>query len=155
MRSRWLARRLWMIAVADVLWTTRRHWKRLDDRRADAAARARAEVEGAAVQNLSARERREAEELLEKLGHIELAGSVADIVLPFRPLSRLATKSWSARAGQKRLDEPTRRTEPASHRSAEHGSAPPPRSAPRAGSTASPAGRPRPGRTSTTGCRRS
>jgi hypothetical protein len=91
-RSRWLAKRLWVVMLADVALATRRHWKRLtpdERRRLFELAR---KSEGRPARNLTARERREASELLDKLGHIEYAGSVAGIVLPFRPLSSLATK---------------------------------------------------------------
>ncbi|MCE3265474.1 MAG: hypothetical protein K0S15_183 [Solirubrobacterales bacterium] len=91
-RSRWLAKRLWVVMLADVALATRRHWKRLepdDRRRLFELAR---KSEGRPGRNLTARERREASELLDKLGHIEYAGSVAGIVLPFRPLSSLATR---------------------------------------------------------------
>ncbi|HZA58344.1 MAG TPA: hypothetical protein VE523_04075 [Solirubrobacterales bacterium] len=91
-RSRWLAKRLWVVMLADVALATRRHWKRLepdDRRRLFALAR---KSEGRPGRNLTERERREASELLDKLGHIEYAGSVAGIVLPFRPLSSLATR---------------------------------------------------------------
>ncbi len=81
LRSRWLARRLWLVMAADLALTGRRHWKRLEP-----AERGRPRL------NLSASERQEATDLLDKLGHVELAGSVAEIVLPFRPLSRIATR---------------------------------------------------------------
>jgi len=92
MRSRWLARRLWLVMVADVLLAGHRHWRRLEPaERARLLTLAR-KSQGRPAKNLSARERREANELLDKLGHIELAGDVAGIVLPFRPLSRIATR---------------------------------------------------------------
>ena len=91
-RSRWLARRLWLVMVADVLLTSRRHWKRLDPGERERLIALARKSGGRPTTNLSARERREAGDLLEKLGHVELAGSIAGIVLPFRPLSRLATR---------------------------------------------------------------
>src|SRR5262249_9303275 len=39
--------------------------------------------------NLSAREREEADELLEKLDYAELGGDITGTLLPFRPLARL------------------------------------------------------------------
>jgi hypothetical protein len=91
-RSRWLAKRLWVVMLADVALATRRHWKRLEpDERRRLFELAR-KSEGRPKRNLTARERREASELLDKLGHIEYAGSVAGIVLPFRPLSSIATR---------------------------------------------------------------
>ena len=49
-RSRWLAKRLWVVMLADVLWTTRKHWVRLEPRGALAAAGAGEEVTGPAGQ---------------------------------------------------------------------------------------------------------
>jgi hypothetical protein len=97
MRSKWLARRLWIIALADVLLTTRRHWVRLepDDRRR--LLELAKKSEGRPGKNLSAKERREANDLLDELGHIEYAGSVAGIVLPFRPLSRIVSRFLEGR----------------------------------------------------------
>ena len=92
LRSRWLARRLWLVMVADVALAGRRHWKRLDPPERERLIALARKSRGRPRLNLSARERREASELLDKLGHIELAGSVAEIVLPFRPLSRIATR---------------------------------------------------------------
>ena len=103
-RSRWLARRLWVVMLADVAWTTRRHWKRLEpDERRRLFELAR-KSEGRPAKNLTARERREASELLDKLGHLEYAGSVAGIVLPFRPLSALATR-FLERRRRRAVDE--------------------------------------------------
>jgi hypothetical protein len=91
MRSRWLARRLWLIAVAEVALAGRRHWKRLEPQEQDRLI-ALARKSRGRPSNLSSRERGEANDLLDKLGHIELVGSIAAIVLPFAPLSRLATR---------------------------------------------------------------
>ena len=86
-RSRWFARRLWLIAAAEVALTTRRHWKRLDpDERARFIELAR--KSRGRPSKLTKREADELAILLEKLGHIELAGSVASIVIPFRPVGR-------------------------------------------------------------------
>jgi hypothetical protein len=104
MRSRWLARRLWVIAAADVALASRRHWKRLDDQEQDRLLEITRKWKGR-NSNLTSKERREAEQLLNKLGHIELAGTAAGIVLPFRPLSRLATKLVERRYGAK--DQPS------------------------------------------------
>ena len=91
MRSRWLAKRLWVVMLADVLWTTRRHWVRLEPQERSRLLELAKKSEGRPAKNLSKRERREASDLLDKLGHIEYAGNVAGIVLPFlRPLSRLS-----------------------------------------------------------------
>jgi hypothetical protein len=87
MRSRWLARRLWLIAAAEVALTTHRHWRRLE---ADERGRFVALVRKSRGRpsTLSDAEADELGMLLEKLGHIELAGSVASIVVPFRPVGR-------------------------------------------------------------------
>lgn len=96
-RSRWLARRLWLVMVAEVLLTTRKYVKRLEpDERRRLLVLAR-KSEGRPAKNLSAKERREASALLDKLGHIEYAGDVAGIVLPFRPLSRLTARFLEGR----------------------------------------------------------
>ena len=100
MRSRWLARRLWVVAAADVALASRRHWKRLDQKEQDRLLAITRKWKGR-NSNLSAKERREAEQLLNKLGHIELAGTAAGIVLPFRPLSRMATRFVERRYGSK------------------------------------------------------
>ena len=104
MRSRWLARRLWLVMVADVLMTTRRHWKRLDPGERDRLVALARKSYGRPSKNLSERERREAAVLLDKLGHVELAGSVAGIVLPFRPLSKLATRILVGRREARRIE---------------------------------------------------
>ena len=97
LRSRWLAKRLWVVMLADILLTTRRHWVRLEpDERRRLLELAR-NSEGRPGKNLSARERREAGDLLDKMGHIEYAGNVAGIVLPFRPLSRIAARFLEGR----------------------------------------------------------
>jgi hypothetical protein len=86
-RSRWLAQRLWLIAVAEVALTTHRHWRRLEpDERGRLVAIVR--KSRGRPSRLSDAEAEELAMLLEKLGHIELAGSVASIVIPFRPVGR-------------------------------------------------------------------
>jgi len=101
MRSKWLAKRFWIVMVADVLLTSRRHWKRLDG-----PERARlfdlAQKSKGRPSNLSAKERKEGSELLDKAGHIEYAGSVAGVVLPFKPLTRIVTKFLSGRRRDQR-----------------------------------------------------
>lgn len=78
--------------VADVLLTGRRHWRRLDDRERSRLLELARKSQGRPGANLSAAERREATRLLDKLGHVELAGTLAQIVLPFKPLSKVATR---------------------------------------------------------------
>jgi len=107
MRSRWLARRLWLVMVADVLLTARRHWKRLDEREQDRLVELARKSKGRPAKNLSERERREAADLLERAGHIEFAGNVAGIVLPFRPLSKLATRLVVGRREAQRVEAQT------------------------------------------------
>jgi hypothetical protein len=99
-RSRWLAERLWLIAVAEVAWTSWGHWRRLEPDERDRLVHLARKSKGRPSKHLTERERREAGELLDKLGHIELAGSVARTVLPFRPLSSSA--EWYMQRRHKR-----------------------------------------------------
>ena len=81
-RSRWLARRLWIIALADIALLTRSHWKRLEP---EERRRLRELIWKAKLRpskNLSARERRQAAQLLDKMGHAELAGSAMKRFVP-------------------------------------------------------------------------
>src|SRR3954452_15283432 len=89
-RSRWLAERLWFIAVAEVAWSSWGHWRRLEPDERDRIVYLARKSRGRPSRHLTVRERDEAGELLDKLGHIELAGSVARTFLPFRPLSSSA-----------------------------------------------------------------
>ena len=99
-RSRWFARRLWLIAAAEVALTTRRHWKRLDpDERARFIELLRKSK--GRPSKLSEREADELGMLLEKLGPIELAGSVATIVIPFRPVGRTIEFALRRRTGKR------------------------------------------------------
>jgi hypothetical protein len=87
-RSRWLAQRLWFVMAIEVAWLANRHWRRLDP---DERRRLR-ELIGKSrgrPSKLSTRERREAEELLQKLDYAEFGGSVATALLPFRPVGRV------------------------------------------------------------------
>jgi hypothetical protein len=83
-----LAKRLWLVAAAEVAWITRGHWRRLDP---DERRRLRQLLmrSRGRPSRLSPRERRDAAELLEKLDYAELGGDVAAVVLPFRPFARL------------------------------------------------------------------
>ena len=87
-RSRWLAERLWLIAAIEIGWIANRHWRRLDR---DERRRLRQLVikSRGRPSRLSASARREADTLLRKLDYAELGGSVAAVLLPFRPLARL------------------------------------------------------------------
>jgi hypothetical protein len=101
-RSRWLAERLWLIAVAEVAWTSWGHWRRLEPEERDRLIDLARKSKGRPGKHLSPRERREAEDLLDKLGHIELAGSIARTLLPFRPLSSSATWALEHRHRRRR-----------------------------------------------------
>ena len=90
-RSKWLARRLWLVALAETSFITWRHWRRLEPGERERLVRLARKSKGR-PSNLSRRERRQADELLEKLGHMELLGSVATTWLPFGWVSRLATR---------------------------------------------------------------
>jgi hypothetical protein len=103
-RSRWLADRLWIVAAAEVALIGHRHWRRLEPDERHRLLELAKKSKGR-PSKLSERERREASELLEKLGHAELAGSVASTVLPFRPLGRLA--EWAlGRLGRSKPPDP-------------------------------------------------
>jgi hypothetical protein len=87
-RSRWLAQRLWLIAAAESAWIANRHWRRLD-REERRTLRALILKSRGRPSRLTASERREADALLHKLDYAELGGSLAAVLLPFRPLARL------------------------------------------------------------------
>ncbi len=97
LRSRWLAQRLWLVMVADVALTGWRHWRRLEPAERARLLELARKSEGRPSAKLSKRERREATELLDKIGHVELAGSVAAIVLPSMSLRRLLARFTSGR----------------------------------------------------------
>jgi hypothetical protein len=108
-RSRWLAERLWFIAAAEVAWVSLGHWRRLDSVERHRLVQLARKSKGRPGTNLSAAERREAEDLLDKLGHIELAGDVARTVLPFRPVSRSVQWALEHRHRRRRASEERRR----------------------------------------------
>jgi hypothetical protein len=87
-RSRFLARRLWLVAGLEIAWIARRHWRRLESdersRLVELAKKSRGRPS-----RLSAAERDEAAELLEKLDYAEFGGDVAHTLLPLRPFSKL------------------------------------------------------------------
>jgi hypothetical protein len=87
-RSQWLARRLWLVAAFEIALLTRSHWRRLEPEERRRLAQLLRKSRGR-PSRLSAREREEAADLLEKLNYAELGGSVAGTLLPFRPLARV------------------------------------------------------------------
>jgi len=91
MRSKWLARRLWLIALAETGFVAWRHWRRLEPGERERLVKLARKSKGR-PSNLSNRERRQVDELLDKMGHVELLGSVATTWLPFGWVSRLATR---------------------------------------------------------------
>jgi hypothetical protein len=86
-RSRWLAERLWVIAAIEIGWLANRHWRRLDRDERRRARQLLTKSRGM-PSRLSARERREAQAILEKLDYPGFGGSAAGILLPFRPAGR-------------------------------------------------------------------
>ena len=61
--------------MADVLLTTRTHWMRLEPQERERLLELAKKSKGRPAKNLSKRERREASDLLDKLGHIEYAAT--------------------------------------------------------------------------------
>jgi hypothetical protein len=103
-RSKWLARRLWLVALAESSWVAWSHWRRLGPAERNRLLELARKSKGR-PSNLSARERREADELLDKLGHLELVNSVASTWLPFGWMSRIATRVLGPRARLSRREE--------------------------------------------------
>jgi hypothetical protein len=103
MRSKWMARRLWMVSLAESSWAAWSHWRRLEPAERNRLLALARKSKGR-PSNLSNRERAEVDELLEKLGHMELVGTVAATWLPFGWASRLATKAIGPRARISRRD---------------------------------------------------
>jgi hypothetical protein len=86
-RSRWLADRIWLVAAAEIALITRHHWRQLEpDERKRLSALIR--KSRGRPSRLSASERRQVAELLEKLDYAKLGGNVATMLLPFRPFGR-------------------------------------------------------------------
>jgi hypothetical protein len=86
-RSRWLAERLWVIAAIEIGWLANRHWRHLDGDERRRARELLVKSRGM-PSRLSARERREAEQILEKLDYPGFGGRAAGILVPFWPASR-------------------------------------------------------------------
>jgi hypothetical protein len=97
MRSRWLAKRLWLIAAAETSWRAWSHWRRLEPEERRRLVELARKSKGR-PSNLSSRERVEVDALLDKLGHLELAESVAATWLPFGWMSRIVTRGLGSRA---------------------------------------------------------
>jgi hypothetical protein len=87
-RSRWLAQRLWLVAAFEIALITRSHWRRLEPEERKRLSELLRKSRGR-PSRLSARERKDAAELLEKLDYAELGGNVASTLLPFRPFGRI------------------------------------------------------------------
>lgn len=87
-RSRWLARRLWLVAAFEIALITRSHWRRLDPGERRRLSELLRKSRGR-PSRLTPREREEAAELLEKIDYAELGVNVAATLLPFRPFGRL------------------------------------------------------------------
>jgi hypothetical protein len=77
-----------VVAALEGAWIANRHWHRLDR---DERRRLRQLVlkSRGRPSRLTASERREADELIQKLDYPEFGGRVATLFLPFRPLGRL------------------------------------------------------------------
>jgi hypothetical protein len=86
-RSRWLAQRLWVIAAIEIGWLANSHWRHLDRNERRRARQLLVKSRGM-PSRLTARERREAETILEKLDYPGFGGRAAGILLPFRPAGR-------------------------------------------------------------------
>jgi hypothetical protein len=86
-RSHWLAERLWVIAAIEIGWLANRHWRHLDREERRRARELLVKSRGR-PSRLNARERREAEAILDKLDYPGLGGRAAGILLPFRPAER-------------------------------------------------------------------
>jgi hypothetical protein len=87
-RSKWLARRIWLVAAAEAALITRHHWKQLEPEERKRLSLLLRKSRGR-PSNLSSSERREASELLEKLDYAKLGGDIAVTLLPFRPFGRM------------------------------------------------------------------
>jgi hypothetical protein len=101
-RSRWLGERLWVIAALEGAWIANRHWHRLDrvERRRlrELVLRSRGRPS-----RLTPAERREADELIQKLDYPEFGGRLATLFLPFRPLGRLVEFALGRAPGGRRV----------------------------------------------------
>ena len=93
-RSRWVAQRLWIVAAAQVALIANRHWRRLEPEERRRLRELLVKSKGR-PSKLTARDRQEVEQLLQKLDYAELGGNVATTLLPFRPLGRLV--EWTLR----------------------------------------------------------
>ena len=92
-RNAWLAKRLWVIMALDVAWITWGHWRRLELEERLRLRELAIKSKGRPASNLSAKERDEARELLEKLDYAEYGGNLTKALLPFRPVARIVEQS--------------------------------------------------------------
>jgi hypothetical protein len=112
-RSRWLARRLWVIAAIEIGWLANTHWRHLDKDERHRARQLLVKSRGI-PSRLTPRERAEAEAILGKLDYPGFGGRAAGILMPFRPAGRAvefalkrigpsngSARSPSAKAGSK------------------------------------------------------
>jgi hypothetical protein len=76
-----------LIAAIELGWSANRHWHRLDRDERRRARQLLVKSRGM-PSRLSARERREAHAILEKLDYPGFGGRAAGILLPFRPAGR-------------------------------------------------------------------
>ncbi len=80
-RSKWLAKRLWIVSLVEVALLARRHWIRLEPDERERLTGLIRKSRGR-PSHLSDAERRELEALLDKLGHLELARDAFARALP-------------------------------------------------------------------------
>jgi hypothetical protein len=106
-RTRFLARRLWLVAALEIGWIARRHWHRLDPEERRRLKELARKSKGR-PSRLSASERREAAELLEKIDYAELGGNVAATLLPFRPFARVVEFALGRPARSRRREDAAR-----------------------------------------------
>src|SRR4051812_49582183 len=87
-RSRWLAERLWFIAVAEVAWSSWGHWRRLEPDERDRLVYLARKSRGRPSRHLTERERDEAGGGPAKRGETQRGGGAARPLPPFPPPAR-------------------------------------------------------------------
>lgn len=98
LRSKWLARRVWVISAAEGALLMRRHWKRLEPAERSRFTELVRKSRGR-PSKLSKREHRELDELLGKLEHAQLAGGLVGLFVPFGVAEKLTTWFVDRRSG--------------------------------------------------------